>query len=133
MLDEPPPADRPALARAREPARILVVEDDFLIRMMLAEMLTDEGYEVVEAGSGDEALPLLDGSVALLLTDVQLPGALNGRALVEKARQTRPDLPVIYTSGRSDGMAKLGPHEVAVAKPYQSSDICAAVRKMLTR
>jgi CheY-like chemotaxis protein len=111
---------------------ILVVEDDFLIRMMLVEVLTDDGFSVVEAGSGDEAFAMLSPSIALVVTDVQLPGSLNGHQLVALARQSRPDLPAIYTSGR---MAKDGPKgdlDVSITKPYQGADICAAIRRMLT-
>jgi CheY-like chemotaxis protein len=115
----------------KQGARILVVEDDLLIRMMLTEVLIDEGYDVVEAETGDDAVALLNSGITLLLTDVQLPGTLNGRALVEFARKTMPDLPVIYTSGRSDATLVQGPREMAVAKPYQSTEICAAVRRML--
>ena len=113
--------------------RILVVEDDFLIRMVLSEMLTDEGYDVVEAESGDLALPLLDGSIGLLLTDLQLPGSLDGQALAALARRSHPDLPVIYTSGRPDVIVTSGRREMAVPKPYQNADIRAAILLMLAR
>ncbi len=112
--------------------RIVVVEDEFLIRMMLVEMLEDAGYEVVEAESGDVALPLLDTSVAVLLTDVQLPGALDGLALVRQARLMLPDLPVIYMTGRPASMlATAGGREIFVAKPYQNQDIRDAVAEMI--
>lgn len=111
--------------------KILVVEDEFLIRLVLAEALADEGYDVLEAETGEAAMSMLeaDGSVGLLLTDMQLPGRLDGRALAASARRVRPDLPVIFTSGRPDTQAH-GPREVFVAKPYLPSDILAAVRRM---
>ena len=131
MLSDPPnPAPSPPEAAAPRP-RILVVEDDFLIRMMLTEMLGDAGYDIVEAESGDQALPLLDASIALLLTDIQLPGSLNGPALAARARQLRPDLPVIYTSGRTETSSSPNRREMSIAKPYQNTEICAAVRRML--
>ena len=111
--------------------RILVVEDDFLIRMMLAEVLADEGFDVIEAETGDEAFAVLDASVALIVTDMQLPGTLNGRTLVAEARKTRPDLPVIFTSGRMDPVLPMNARELSIAKPYQSSEICAAIRQLL--
>lgn len=129
MPNNPHPDAAPSGARTR----ILVVEDDFLIRMVLSEMLTDEGYDVAEAESGDLALPLLDGSIALLLTDLQLPGSLDGQALAALARRSYPDLPVIYTSGRSDVIVTAGRHEMAVPKPYQNADIRAAILLMLAR
>jgi CheY-like chemotaxis protein len=112
--------------------RVVVVEDEFLIRLMLVEMLEDEGYEVVEAESGDVALPLLDGRVAVLLTDVQLPGSLDGLALVREARLTLPHLPVIYMTGRPASMlSTVGGREIFVGKPYQIQDIRDAVSRMI--
>ena len=113
------------------PAKVLIVEDEFLIRLTLAEALADEGFEVLEAEDADAALALLhnDPAVGLLLTDMQLPGRMNGRALAAAARETRPDLPVIYTSGRPD-MDPRGPRDMFLAKPYRPADIIAAVRRM---
>ena len=124
----PTPIGRSEGALTRK--RILVVEDDFLIRMMLAEVLEDEGFDVVEADSGDQALAALDASVDLVVTDMQLPGTLNGRGLVEEARKTRADLPVIFTSGRMETTTS-HPREMSIAKPYQSSEVCAAIRRLL--
>ena len=93
------------------PRRILIVEDEFLIRLTLSEVLSDEGYEVLEAETGDDALEIL----------------------VRHARQTRPDLPVIFMTGRPDTIAGqiTHPHEMFVAKPYLPSEICRAVKRML--
>ena len=115
--------------------QILIVEDEFLIRLTLSEVLGDEGYEVLEAESGDEAVAILDRSpaIAVLLTDIQLPGKLDGRALAEHARKTRPDLPVIFMTGRPDSVRSTSPgaKEMFVAKPYLPSEICKAVKTML--
>jgi CheY-like chemotaxis protein len=115
--------------------QILVVEDEFLIRLTLSEVLADEGYDVLEAESGDDAVKILEANpdISVLLTDIQLPGMLDGRALVHRARVTRPDLPVIFMTGRPDTIvSNPGAREMYVAKPYLPSEICAAVRKMLT-
>ena len=114
----------------------MIVEDEFLIRLTLSEVLSDEGYEVIEAESGDEAIRLLDeGRVDVLLTDIQLPGVLDGRALVRQARASRPDLPVIFMTGRPEAMGGdgFGALDVFISKPYLPSDICAAVKRMLSR
>ena len=113
------------------PTTVLIVEDEFLIRLTLAEALADEGFAVLEAEDGETALALLGGdpSVGLLLTDMQLSGRMDGRALAVAARKARPDLPVIYTSGRPDTEAR-GPRDAFLAKPYLPSDIIAAVRRM---
>ena len=113
----------------------MLVEDEFLIRLTLSEVLGDEGYTVIEAESGDEALIMLraNPSVDVLLTDVQLPGVLDGYALVAQARQTMPALPVIFMTGRPDRLAgrPKSPIELHLAKPYRPSDVCNAIRSLL--
>jgi CheY-like chemotaxis protein len=111
---------------------VLVVEDEFLIRMTLVEALGDEGFDVIEAETGDAALPILqsDPTVRLLLTDIQLPGRLDGRALAQKAREQLPELPIIYMTGRPDPRDVASPLDVFVAKPYTLNDICEAARRM---
>jgi CheY-like chemotaxis protein len=118
-------------------SRVLIVEDEFLIRLTLAEVLSDEGYTVIEAETADEAVKLLQAGppIDVLLTDIQLPGQLDGKALVRHVRETQPDLPVIFMTGRPDTMDGRSPDskEIYVAKPYLPSEICAAVRRMLGR
>lgn len=113
--------------------RLLIVEDEFLIRMTLSEVLADEGYEVVEAGDSDEALAAFarEPELAIMLTDIQLPGSLDGHGLAARARETRPDLPVIFMSGRPDPTAGRNPLDVHVNKPYLPSTMLAAVRRLI--
>lgn len=113
--------------------RILVVEDEFLIRLTLAEALGDEGFEVLEAETGDDALPILlaDPGILLLLTDIQLPGSLDGKGLAERARAERPTLPVLFMTGRPDPAARTSPIDRYIAKPYTLNEICTAVRGMV--
>ena len=115
-------------------SRILVVEDEFLIRLTLVEALGDEGFDVAEAETGDLALPMLqaDTSIQVLLTDIQLPGILDGRSLARRARETRPNLPVLFMSGRPEPIieAVASPLDRYIAKPYTLSDICSAVRSL---
>lgn len=117
------------------PTRILVVEDEFLIRLTLTEALGDEGFDVLESESADAALPMLlaDPSIALLLTDIQLPGALDGRALARAVRQARPSLPILFMTGRPDPTAQAGAdrNDRYISKPYTLSDICAAVHSLI--
>ena len=79
---------------------ILVVEDELLIRLALSDGLRDAGYVVIEACCGDEALEVL-GSVALdlIISDVQMPGSLDGIGLLAVVRQRFPAIPVILVSG----------------------------------
>ncbi len=113
--------------------KILVVEDEFLIRLTLTEALGDEGFTVIEAETGDAALSVLERSegISLLLTDIQLPGTLDGHALAREARRRIPDLPVIYMTGRPDhlGAAASG-RDMFIAKPYTLADICDAARRL---
>ncbi len=114
--------------------RVLVVEDEFLVRLTLAEALTEEGFEVIEAGSGDEALALLqrDPLIAVLMTDIQLPGTLNGLHLVLEVRRDRPDMPVIYMTGRPESLGGLvtSGRDTVIAKPYLPSEVTEAVRRL---
>ena len=87
--------------------RLLLVEDEFLIRMTLSEVLAEDGFEVVEAEDAEAALERLGEKpdFAMMLTDIQLPGRIDGRTLAHRARQACPDLPVIFMSGPSASRA----------------------------
>ena len=115
--------------------RVLIVEDDFLVRLTLAEALSSDGFEVVEADSAAEALQMLeaDPAIGLLMTDLQLGGGLNGQQLAAVARETRRELPVIYMTGRPD-LVKLGDdsRQRVIPKPYLPSAICSAARELMT-
>lgn len=117
-----------------EKRRVLVVEDEFLIRLTLVEALGDEGFDVLEAETADAALPILlgDPSICLLLTDIQLPGALDGRLLAQRVRVNRPELPVLFITGRPDPAqeAKASSLDCYIAKPYTLNDICDTVRRL---
>ena len=112
--------------------RVLIVEDEFLIRMTLAEALGDEGFDVLEAETADAALPMLraDPEIRLLLTDIQLPGVLNGRTLAQQAREHAPLLPVIFMTGQPDPNDASSSLDVFISKPYTLNDICDAARRL---
>jgi CheY-like chemotaxis protein len=111
-------------------ARILVVEDEVLLRYVLAEWLRGEGHEVVEAVSGDEAATVLSSimTVDLVITDVQMPGSLNGLQLARNIRAAFPSLPVIVVSGQPRPATF---DEVGAAafflKPYDFDELTARV------
>ena len=116
--------------------RILLVEDDFLIRMTLTESLEGDGFVVIEADSGEAALVQLrsDPTICLLLTDMQLSGSLDGRALAEAVRAENLILPIIFMTGRPDRVGAVDPaREMVISKPYLPSEICAAARAILAR
>src|SRR5215213_3971125 len=82
-------------------SRVLLVEDEFLLADMVAEVLAEHGFEVFTAASAGDALRHLTcGSACdILLTDIKLAGSIDGTALARLARALRPDLPVVYASG----------------------------------
>lgn len=94
----PSPAEQPV---------VLVVEDESNLRMLLVEMLSDMNYAVLEADAGRSGLTLLDTAkrIDLLITDVGLPGGMNGRQLADAARQRRPDLKVLFVTGYAESAA----------------------------
>lgn len=101
---------------------ILVVEDELLIRLMIAEALRDAGFGVVEAGTADEALTILenDSLVDLVFTDVRMPGTMDGIALMGLLRKTRPDLKLAIASGYSPDWPSPSPNlvDAFIGKPY---------------
>lgn len=132
-------AERPIPARpSRGKEAILVVEDEARILELVQKVLQMEGYHVVTARNGMEALPLwqqLDRRIDLLLTDVVMPGGLTGRDLAERLSAEKPELKVIYTSGYS--LQVLGPEFVLkeglnfLQKPYQAQLLVTTVRHCL--
>lgn len=116
--------------------RVLVVEDEELIRLILVESLMDEGFHVVEAGTGDKAAELIDGSERFhaVVTDIHMPGERDGIAVGRHARSRHPRIPVIYCTGRPDalhGAGPLGDRDVLVRKPYLPSHIVTMLRSLL--
>jgi two-component system, response regulator PdtaR len=117
----------------REDVRsVLVVEDEALIRMMLAGEFEDAGFEVHEAGSADEAVALLEAGleVRVIVTDVRMPGRLDGIGLTAWLADHRPGLPIIITSGyvTPPEVAQINPAVAAVLpKPYKTFDVVSLV------
>jgi len=123
--------------RATRAETILVVEDDVQVQNYTVEALRELGYTVQHAGDAASALALLDkiGTVDLLFTDVMLPGELNGRDLAAKARERRPTLSVLFTSGYSRDVmvhkGRLDPDIDLLVKPFSYGDLAARVRRTL--
>ena len=119
---------------------ILLVEDEKPVRELVARVLEKRGYKVFQAGSGDEALEIWKSQtdqIHLLLTDLVMPGSLNGRELAEKLWGERADLKVIFTSGYSAEIVgkdfKLEPDVNFLQKPYHPQTLALAVRRCLDR
>ncbi len=116
---------------------ILVVEDEPDVRVSTVGMLEELGYAVVEAADGASALQLLADrpEILLLFTDIGLPGGINGRELAEKARETRPDLKVLYTTGYARNAiihhGRLDSGVELMIKPFTFAGLAAKIRAML--
>lgn len=116
--------------------RVLLVEDELSIRMMIAEVLRDEGYVVAEAWDGDEAVRLLNGgdSFDMMCTDVRMPGMRDGIDVAVYAQSLYLAIPVLVVSGYAgqlkEQLRMLVPAATFIAKPYQPYQIVAAVRTL---
>jgi CheY-like chemotaxis protein len=116
---------------------ILVVEDEEVLRELVKDILESDGYRVLAAASGREALKVWrehGKSVDLLLTDVTMPDGMSGRDLAAMVLEENPRLPVIFSSGFSH--QSLEPHELTEGqtffpKPYEPADLSRAVRAAL--
>lgn len=136
--DEPVPQAVPDASAARHGREtILVVEDDSLILQQLSAQLEGLDYEVLAAPAGAAALAILRErpDIALLLTDVVLPGGMNGKQIAEAARTIRPGLKVLYTSGYSESAimhhGRLDRGAELLSKPYRRSELSEKIRKVL--
>jgi len=116
--------------------RVLVVEDEEDVRGIAAAFVRSLGYRVHAVASAAAALQCLDEdpTIALLFSDVMLGAGMNGKELAIAARQRRPDLPVVLASGYDDAGARqeAGTFEL-LRKPYQRSDLAAAIQRNLAR
>ena len=108
--------------------KILVVEDDVLVRAMATETLLDAGFEVLEASTGEEALDFCRRQMAdVLFTDIRLPGSITGWDIAERCREANPHLPVIYATGFSANHPRPVPRSTLFHKPYTPDQLIGAV------
>ena len=120
--------------RLAVPATILVVEDEVFSRMTLADQLRRAGYRVLEASNADEALDLLrdrSQAVRLLLSDIRMPGKLDGVELAHAVRFQYPDIKIVLTSGQSFSTSHWGDHDGFFPKPYDVRRLLEHVQVLL--
>jgi DNA-binding NtrC family response regulator len=111
--------------------RILVVEDDSLVRELVVEALREEGHDVIHAANGEQALACCRRHITdVLVTDIRLPGGVDGWQIAERCREHDPELQVIYATGFSPVEARPVPGSLTLHKPYQPDRIVEAVRQM---
>jgi CheY-like chemotaxis protein len=113
---------------------ILLVEDDNVIRMLVNEYLEEFGYRVVVVASGDDALPILvnNKEIDLLITDVRMPGKLNGFDLIEEASRLRLTLKTIVMSGHTgETNNRADVADRFIAKPFTVNNLGIAIESLL--
>jgi len=128
--------ESPQVPRGSE--TVLLVEDEPLVRQIAENALTDQGYHVLEAENGEEALRVASGhnsdEIALVLTDVVMP-RMGGRELTEKLRERRPGIRVLYMSGYAastiDEQDVIEPGTAFLRKPFTLADMLRKVRDVL--
>jgi CheY-like chemotaxis protein len=109
------------------------------VRMLISEVLSESYYRILEAGDGLAALKILetDRRIDLLITDVGLPGGMNGRQIADAARVLRKDLKVLFITGYAEnaavGNGHLDPGMEILAKPFAMSTLANKVREMIER
>jgi CheY-like chemotaxis protein len=112
---------------------VLIVEDDFLIRMNAAEMIADAGFDVVEAANADEAIVILEDrlDITVVFTDIQMPGSMDGLKLAAAIRGRWPPIKIVATSGlvdvRQDDLPEGGRF---LPKPYSPEQIVRTLREL---
>jgi CheY-like chemotaxis protein len=112
--------------------KVLVVEDDKLLRTVTVDSLQEEGFEVIEAATAEEALDRCRECIAdALLTDIMLPGQLTGWDIAEHCRQADPHLPVIYVTGYSHPKPRAVPGSCVFTKPVPLATIAETLRSLL--
>jgi|GraSoi_2013_60cm_1033757.scaffolds.fasta_scaffold18712_4 CheY-like chemotaxis protein len=116
--------------------QILVADDDEAILELILTILRDEGYRVTSAINGDVALVILQQGLPfqLLITDIAMPGLLDGYALARKARELRPEMQIIYMTGFAS-MASVrsrgAPYGQTIVKPWTTQVLLAAVASVI--
>jgi PAS domain S-box-containing protein len=126
-----------ASARAPTGKTVLIVDDEPSVRMLVTEVLEDLGYSPIEASDGPAGLRILESEAAidLLISDVGLPGGINGRQLADAARITRPELKVLFITGYAEnaiiGSGHLAPGMRVLTKPFVVETLANRIQDMI--
>jgi signal transduction histidine kinase/CheY-like chemotaxis protein len=134
--DEAPAQEE--VPHASQHETILVIDDEFTIRTLVVEVLTELGYRVLDAADGPAGLKILGSErrIDLLITDVGLPGGMNGRQVVEAARNLRADLKVLFITGYAENAVvahgHLEPDMHMLAKPFPMDLLATRIKSILT-
>jgi CheY-like chemotaxis protein len=110
----------------------LVVEDEWLVRDVITAALRSAGWEVLETGTGEDAIALMRAGhcIDLVFTDIQLAGVLGGWDVAEQCRAVQSDLPIIYASGNSVDRSRRVAGSLFFNKPYRPEDVVEACHRL---
>jgi CheY-like chemotaxis protein len=125
------------LPRAEAGETVLVVDDEPTVRMLVGDTLSELGYRGIEAADASSGLKVLESDVKidLLITDVGLPGGMNGKEMADEARKHRPDLKVLFITGYAENAAvtngRLEPGMHVLSKPFPIDKLAARIRSII--
>jgi CheY-like chemotaxis protein len=125
--------------RAEQGETVLIIDDEPTVRMLVTEVLEDLGYTAIEAADGPSGLKVLqtDTRIDLLITDVGLPGGMNGRQVADAARETRPGLRVLFITGYAEnaavGNGYLDAGMQVLTKPFVMEALASRIREMIAQ
>ena len=114
---------------------VLIVEDEFLLRMDAVDMIAAAGFEVVEAANADEAIEILESrpDITVVFTDIQMPGSMDGLKLARAVRGRWPPIKIIATSGHVHiGEIDLPEGGRFLPKPYSSEQVTGVLRELMS-
>jgi CheY-like chemotaxis protein len=126
-----------ALPRSDQGETLLVVDDEPIVRMLIKDVLDDLGYTAIEAGDSAAGLKVLQssGRIDLLVTDVGLPGGMNGRQMADAGRICRPNLKVLFITGYAENAiissGRLAPGMAVITKPFPIETMAARIRSIM--
>jgi CheY-like chemotaxis protein len=112
---------------------VLVVEDEFFVRLDVSTCLREAGYVVMESASGEEAIAICRRSAAMIdivITDINLGGPANGWDVAECFREEQPDMPLLYVSADKVDPERCAPDSVFLAKPFQRREILNVCQRL---
>lgn len=115
---------------------VLVVEDEWLLRLLAVELVEDAGFVALQAANADEAIVILEHRVdiALLFTDVDMPGTMDGLKLAHAVRRRWPPIKIIIVSGKTRlSDAELPPDMRFFSKPYSVSNMISELQSLVAR
>jgi CheY-like chemotaxis protein len=114
---------------------VLIVEDEFLLRMDAVDMIAAAGFEVIEAANADEAIDLLEArpDITVVFTDIQMPGSMDGLKLARAVRGRWPPIKIVATSGhvhvKETDLPEGGRF---LPKPYSSTQVMGVLRELMS-